>query len=330
LPGEYKSLEERWTHLRHAREILSARRDRQASGEFEGILEKASSSLQERYGGDGPWSASSLGTYAKCPFLFLVNNTLELEAIEPPELGMDALQMGSMLHSILEHAYADASDPADPDVVMESLHKTAEKEFSEAPRKYGFRPSALWDIEQDQILEKLETTIELLTGDDGWKPIAFEARFGLGGKPPLLVDIGGENIRLRGVIDRVDRNSDGQLRVIDYKTGGTYLKSDLEKGVLLQLPLYALAAREVLKLGTPVSGFYWVINKGEARLKLKEVSNKVSYGIEDSIEIMRKSLEKSINGIRSAKFPPIPPEGGCPFYCPAALWCWRYEGGWSP
>jgi len=327
LPKEFKFLEERWSHLQHARTILHARQDQQATGEFEGSLERASSGLLELYGGDVPWSASRLGNYAKCPFFFLVSSTLELEPIEPPELGMDARQVGSMLHSILERGYAEASDPADPGAVLESLHKAAQKEFSEAPRKYGFRPSALWEIEQDQILVNLEKTVELLTGDDGWNPVAFEARFGLEGTPALLIDIGGESIRLRGVIDRVDRNDEGQLRVIDYKTGGTYSKKDLEKGVLLQLPLYAMAARDVFKMGTPVSGFYWIINRGEAQLKLKEVSNRVSYGVEDAIELMRKNLAGSIRGIRSAQFPPTTPEGGCPFYCPASLWCWRYEGG---
>ena len=70
---------------------------------------------------------------------------------------------------------------------------------------------------------------------------------------------------MRGYIDRVDRAPDGGLRVIDYKTGGpsSFTKRDLEKGKKLQLPLYALAARDALHLGTPVDGFYWHVKHAE-------------------------------------------------------------------
>ena len=329
LPGQFKFLEERWSHLQHAGKILHARRDKKAAGPYEGILAGAAAGLQERYGGDGHWSASGLETYGKCPFFFLVSRTLELEQLEPPELGMDARQVGSMLHHILERAYAEASNPADPESVLASLHEVAAREFSDAPREYGFRPSALWEIEQEQLLLKLENTVALLTGD-GWTPTAFEAKFGLEGTPDLLVDIGGETIHLHGLIDRVDKDSTGRIRVIDYKTGGNYSKSDLEKGALLQLPIYALAARDVLGLGTPTNAFYWIINRGEPKLNLRETSTRGSYSVEDAIALMIKNLGISISAVKAAQFPPTPPENGCPSYCPVSQWCWRYEAGWSP
>ena len=330
LPQQFKFLEERWRHLQHAREILNARKDKEAGSEYEGTLAAAAADLQERYAAGQTWSASGLETYGKCPFFFLVNRALELAEIEPPELGMDARQLGSMLHSILEQTYKEASDPGDVESVLTSLHQVVGSEFSEAPRKYGFRASALWEIEQDHWLEKLEKTVQELTGDGNWTPLAFEAKFGLGDKPFLEVKLDGETIRMRGVIDRVDRNEQGQLRVIDYKTGGTFSKRDLEKGSRLQLPLYALAARDALGLGTPVDGFYWFINAEKSSLKLIKIKTENSSGVDASIDLVKGNMGKFINRIRSSQFPPIKPDGGCPDYCPASLWCWHFERGWRP
>ena len=331
LPQEFRFLEERWRHLQHARGILDARKDKQAGGEYEGILAAAViADLQERYSAGQPWSASGLETFAKCPFFFLVNRALELDETEPAEMGMDSRQLGSMLHSILEKTYAEASNPGDPEAVLDSLHRAAEVEFSQAPQKYGFRASALWEIEQDHWLEKLENTVQELTGDSDWIPLAFEAKFGLDDKPFLQVKLDGESIRMRGVIDRVDRNDQGNLRVIDYKTGGFFSKSDLEKGVRLQLPLYAMAARDALGLGTPVNGFYWSINAEKAELELRRFRTETSNGVDAAIELTKGNIGKFINSIRSAQFPPIKPDGGCPDYCPASLWCWRFERGWRP
>ena len=135
---------------------------------------------------------------------------------------------------------------------------------------------------------------------------------------------------MRGVIDRLDKNADGELRVVDYKTGSSHLaKGDLINGRRLQLPLYALAARDALKLGEPVDGMYWMILAAKAgSLKLENFESEDGDGFDAALDIVKKHLLRIVTGIRSGEFPPIPPKGGCPAYCPATQWCWRYQGGW--
>ena len=181
-------------------------------------------------------------------------------------------------------------------------------------------------------METLRTTVEALdNASKGWTPAEFEKKFGIDGEPPLEVNLGDEIIRLRGIIDRVDRNEHGQLRVIDYKTGGRHLTpKDLQRGTRLQLPIYALAAQDALKLGIVEEGLYWKIKDAEAgSLKLSKFSSDDSEGVDAAIKVANEHLRRIVSGIRAGQFPPIPPKGGCPSYCPAISWCWRYEPGFG-
>jgi len=331
LPKSYDELLSRWQALQHARRILSARRAKKPEGIFEGSMPDLKEILSTRYAPNQIWSASRLEAYGACPQMFYVSSALGLEASAPPELGLEANQIGSMLHRILEDVYKTAEDPTDVNSVLSRLPGIAKEVFATAPQEYGFRPSELWEIEQEQFLESLKGTIQALGEEsNGWTPFAYEQAFGIEDLPALEIQIGGEKIRMRGVIDRLDKNADGQLRVVDYKTGSSHLaKGDLINGRRLQLPLYALAARDALNLGEPVDGMYWMILAAKAgSLKLENFESEDGDGFDATVEIVKKHLLRIVTGIRSGEFPPIPPKGGCPAYCPAAQWCWRYQGGW--
>ena len=252
---------------------------------------------------------------------------LNLETKVEPELGMDVMQRGRLLHQILERVYREAEDPADLDSLSAKLAQVARQEFGRAPEEYGFRPSPLWAAEQDELLGRLEKTITGLHGNsEGWRPLKLEAFFGLNSIPPLRIDLEDEQMLLRGVIDRIDRNAEGGLRIIDYKTGSSKLgQADLRSGERLQLPLYALAARDALALGQPVEGFYWAIFGAKAgSLKLSGFKDDIGRGPQAAYRIARTYVAGILSGVRAANFVPKPPRAGCPGYCPAAGWCWRY------
>ena len=83
----------------------------------------------------------------------------------------------------------------------------------------------------------------------GYFPVAFELMFGsTSGIRPIQVSHSSGNIYLSGKIDRVDTipTVDGEcIRVIDYKTGHTTLKTqDIYYGTSLQLPLYLKGYQE--------------------------------------------------------------------------------------
>lgn len=61
----------------------------------------------------------------------------------------------------------------------------------------------------------------------------------------LLLEATVGSVRLRGIIDRLDRNSDGDLVVVDYKTGRAPNPS-FEQAKMLGVHTYALLCEEVL------------------------------------------------------------------------------------
>ncbi len=333
LPKHFlASLGARWEQLRHARDVLSARSGPKAEGPYEGDLASVRGELGIIYGQDHIWSPSRLETYGACPHYFFASIVLGLEAQEPPELGFDAAQLGSMLHAVLERAYGEADDPGDLASVKRSLASAADEVFRDAPDRYGFRPTPLWGVERQNLVAMLEATVDALaeTGN-GWSPAGLEAAFGLGGAPPLELDTRLGAVFVRGFIDRVDRNQAGELRIIDYKTGSSHLAAgDLLDGRRLQLPLYALGASRALGLGEPVEGFYWKIRQAQAgSLKLAsfeaEVDGQTLSGPTAAYAVATAHVVRILSGARAGDFPPIPPSGGCPSYCPAAAWCWRYQ-----
>lgn len=326
-----EDLSSRWQQLAQARRILAARRAKHARGAFEGHIEQVAHILTERYSPEHTWSASRLENYGTCPHYFFVSSVLELTPKEPPELGLDAAQLGSIYHRILELVYSQASTSDRSTSILDFLNEVAAEVFKKAPDDFGFRPSPLWEVEKVQFVETLRKTIEALQEKSvGWEPDRFEQKFGVFGKPPLLIHLGGECVQIRGVIDRVDRDTNGQIRVIDYKTGGSNLAAaDLKNGRRLQLPIYALAAQDALKLGRVADGFYWKIGQAEASsFTLAKYETESEQGPAAAYQTAIAHIKDFLSGIRSGKFPPKPPSGGCPAYCPAAQWCWRFEAGY--
>ena len=187
----------------------------------------------------------------------------------------------------------------------------------------------MWDVQQDELLVKLTDTIQKLADFDAesqWRPLAFEARFGLAGHPYLVISTPSGEVRLHGVIDRIDINPQGELRVIDYKSGGSHLSAqDLIEGRRLQLPIYALAASQALGLGEAAEGFYWKLFQGEpSSLKLSRFQCEAGSGAQAALTVAVAHVEAIVNGIRQGTFDPEPPKGGCPSYCSAASWCWQF------
>jgi RecB family exonuclease len=318
--------------LRRSRDVLLARQGKVPEGPFEGAVHHMAGILQGRYGGDYIWSPSRLETYGTCPYRFFVESALEFEQKIPPEPGFDALQLGTMLHSILEETYRQVENPTVVDEVIWSLEAISSGVFKDAPHRLGFRPSAMWNVEQEQLLEALkETVLGLAELSEGWKPFAFERVFGLEGEPPLELEMSGLWVRIRGIIDRLDIDEDGNLRVMDYKTGSAHLApGDLIEGRRLQLPIYAMAASDALGLGKPIDGLYWAILRAESgRLRLQKFhhqGDEYEYrGLEGATELALEHVARIVRGVLNGEFPPKPPRGGCPSYCAAASWCWRYH-----
>ena len=157
-------------------------------------------------------------------------------------------------------------------------------------------------------------------------PFKHEAMFGIQGQPPLVVKDETDQFKLRGFIDRVDRAPGGQIQIIDYKTGGPspFTNTAIQKGKKLQIPLYALAARDALHLGEPVDGFYWHVQHAKpSPFSL----GKFKGGAKSAIGLAVGNAWEAVRGARTGRFEPHPPVEGCPAYCPAAAFCWHRKAG---
>lgn len=314
-----------------AADIVTWRQNR-ANSPFDGDLRALQDHFASTFDAAHTWSATRLEAYRTCPFHFFVSKVLRLEPREEPTEGIDWLQRGILYHDMLERVYQAVDDPTDLDQLLNALPRIASSVLDDAPARQGFRETAWWAETRKQMIEDVERSLAALAEEQQrghFVPIRYEAAFGLWGEPALRVgDPAGEDaFELRGLIDRVDRDAEGHLRIIDYKTGGpsSYGSAALRKGDKIQLPLYALAAREALKLGDPVSGFYWHIRHAEASpLKLED------FGPDEAMRTAVAHAWEAIRGARQGRFSPQPPSGGCPAYCPAASFCWhlqrRYTG----
>ncbi len=302
-----------------------------AASDYDGDLSGLGETFAQQFRAGHIWSASRLESYRTCPFFFYVGSVLGLEPREEPSEGLDARQLGTLYHQILEDVFQapGVSDPTDLGQLLQALPEIGAAILDAAPEEQGFRETAWWRETRAEILENVRRSLEaLVVLPGGFVPYQHEAVFGLRRRPPLVVHQGEDAFRLRGFIDRVDRAPDGRVRIIDYKTAGpsSFSSRAVLEGKKLQLPLYALAARDALGVGNPAEGFYWHVRHAEPS---PFQMSKFEGGADGAMEVAVEKAWEAVHGARDGHFVPHTPDGGCPSYCPAAGFCWHYQPGFG-
>lgn len=221
-------------------------------------------------------SPTALQDWATCPFRFFLGRVLYVAETFAPEdtLTLSAIDRGNLLHNALERFIKEAparTSPAQPWSDQErALLLDIGAELCDRADAAGLTGKPiLWQLARARILRDLRGFLdsdEKLRSECGVLPEAVELSFGMRNEKPIVVQLGDRAIAFRGRIDRVDRSPDGtHLVVLDYKSGTTYGYKDLHKdivqrGTSLQLPVYALAAKQ--RYGeVDTSAFYWFINE---------------------------------------------------------------------
>jgi RecB family exonuclease len=184
-----------------------------------------------------PLSATALKTYLECSLRYFFRYIKRYE--EPKKLKHDARDTGSFVHDILRGIFAKPLDS------LEHMVKKAREIAQQTKERYS--KSALWELEADIWLAKLETIFakELQRYEDGWRVFGLEEWF----------ERDFEGIRLVGKIDRIDRLN-GEYLLLDYKTGRINTQKRLEKALSasdFQLEFYALLCAD---LGEVKTAFY--------------------------------------------------------------------------
>jgi ATP-dependent helicase/DNAse subunit B len=211
-------------------------------------------------------SGGALEAYAACPVKWLVERELQPPSLEPDA---EPLTRGSYMHDALEQVLRRLGQAVTPDVlprafgILEGV--LAELPPTVAPgRSEAVRAGALRMIEAD-----LRRYLEYEAGDGcTWPPQALELRFGFDGEQASLPALELDGVRVRGVIDRVDVDPDGNRAIVrDYKTGSSrpeYQGARWRVDRQLQVALYMLAVRELLGL-QPVAGLYQPVGGNDLR-----------------------------------------------------------------
>ena len=279
-----------------------------------------------------PYSCSAIETWLTCPFKYFLMKKMKLEQSQEPGTGMDAAQIGSLNHKVMELTFPAGTVYSSKDEALANAEKNIDKVFATAPKEFGFVESELWEYEKEKYREKLLDSIEKMFDarktkmpvNGRWQSVGAELEFGYPEKgkentDPLTVETSAGPIQIRGIIDRVDRRDDGLLRVVDYKTGASgFSKEEIAAGSHIQAGVYAAAVVHALRMGPKCEGMYWSINNKSVReYMVYDSQNDEKF---PNIEFLNRFSE----GIRDAAYPADPAGGSCPDYCPAAPWCKRY------
>src|SRR5262249_38378875 len=242
---------------------------------------------------------------------------LHVEPVEQPEdiVELRPIDRGSLVHAILDRFVREEygnGDVADEDGARQRLHEITDEECERlAAQGLTGRP-LLWVRARRMIHDAVEAWFvadRAFRSEGDLHTVATEYRFG----PIELPLSDGRSVRFRGAVDRVDASADGHLIVIDYKTGSAWRAFDeddpLLGGTKLQLPVYALAARDAVgaSADAPVEALYWFVGRGEDK--------RVGYVVDDGIASeFDRTLREIVDGIEGGCFPSRPEPPGPRFY----------------
>lgn len=171
---------------------------------------------------DMTFSNSSLQTWLSCPMRFYYHYVLELPEEKDMTEGLDTAAFGTLYHYVMRRIYGPYTDKAadagrlaalaeDTDLIR-GLVKEGFTEELKIPEVTGRNLIA------GALVEKIAA--QTLRVDAGVAPFTVKAL--------ELPETGvfrtesGASVRIKGIYDRMDVNSQGQLRIVDYKTGGDH------------------------------------------------------------------------------------------------------------
>jgi ATP-dependent helicase/DNAse subunit B len=285
---------------------------------------------------------------------------LKLDPVEDMALEIDYRERGLFAHEILAslHRRVNAlrGSPSTPAALApDEYERVLTEVLAEVLLAVGHDSvrDALREVDR-RILRKWMTDYreQLVRYDAEWTqcetPLCselFEVSFGrpLGehsGPPsvdaPLELDFQGQIVRLSGRIDRIDTGKvHGQtvFNVLDYKTGSTarFSIDAVARGTLLQLPLYALAAAELIlndRDALPWWAGYWYLSadgfKPKQALKMYAASGdslEPTQSWEEIRALLARTVAGLVRGMREAQFPVWSADADCTGRCPFNTVC---------
>jgi ATP-dependent helicase/nuclease subunit B len=212
-------------------------------------------------------NVTDFASYLKCPFRFYLSKFLKLGSHDPEQREMDAMQFGTLVHSVLERYGRETPDLSNRDEIASAVLASLEREITQ---RFGADPSPAVRVQAEAARVRLLSfaTVQADQVAQGWKIVEVEHK----SSGDLL--FGG--LPLSAKIDRIEVNGD-RVRVLDYKTysskktpeevhlqppsraflpeAETSLSGKPKAWVDLQLPLYRKIAEKLFPGKTIETGY---------------------------------------------------------------------------
>ena len=270
-------------------------------------------------------SATAFETYAACPYRYFLSRRLHVEPTDSPEpeLALDALSFGTLIHDVLErfslwrmgHAGGPPAraeqDQRQEDWLRDAIGNHIEALKEETPG----RSEGAWQIERNRawlILRQWLRREPTVAAHPEMRQVEAEYAFGSeqGGPAVVVRTLSGKTVRFRGQIDRVDISDDGRRVIVyDYKSGGNTAYSKLEddpikRGTKLQLPLYSMAVANKYPQADISASYWFVRESGNDELK----PGPPQYDKDRAETALAAAVETIAEGIDNGVFPARPGE----------------------
>ena len=164
-------------------------------------------------------SASALNNYADCPAKFYYQSVEGLKTDDEVAESLDSRMLGNVFHHVMESLYSRADiisremlDAFRKDTKgLKALIREKVLEEMHSIEVTG-RNLVLEEVILDYVLSALKHDSSVLAAADGTEGFRI-----IGLEKHLYGQFGG--FRIHGYIDRLDSYRDGEVRVVDYKTG---------------------------------------------------------------------------------------------------------------
>ena len=261
---------------------------------------------------DKKLSASSLETYKKCPFRYLVQKVWNAEQTDLMTDEPSAKHKGTLIHEVFETFIKENILVAkkqikaeDKDFLICELEKVFDRKAEEYEEK-GYFGGPVWEVVKNEYKEVcfrwLDYEMNRNESLNNFRPGAMEWEFGFGKNAsydielqPVYANETKESLVVKfcGKVDRFDINdSEKEIYITDYKTGTAPGSDDI------QIPLYILAVNELYKeLGEAiqVKGGSYLELKTELKqcapcsipFKISESTNKISKA-KDALQLSKE------------------------------------------
>jgi putative RecB family exonuclease len=170
-------------------------------------------------------SPSRAADFLTCPLLYRFRVIDRL-----PEAPSQAMARGTLVHAVLERLFDEPAASRGPESAALLVEPEWERIVSAEPDLAGlFADEAervAWFAQARTMIDRYFTLEDPTRLEPAHRELHVEAVISSG-------------LRLRGYIDRLDVSPDGEVRIVDYKTG-TAPRVDFEARALFQMRFYAL------------------------------------------------------------------------------------------